>query len=265
MHNLWSGTTEVNEGSVTFSTDPSLRRTVLVSNIPANIALTQVLDRVRGGKITNATFLETSKIKLENNRALGTNAVMVTFLGTDRAKAYVDHCKETAGIFFWSNKWQAPIKAKIDLVETPSRPIPFTLQRDIREHGLSRLLYIHDAPRSLSPEQVVAEIQRADGTISYPVKAGYDEDGIMGIHFKSIQDAAAAWQAVDRNWQAFQGMDKGFLLDPCGRPLSSLAEVMGSVGPDEGGSGKSGHDEDAGGGEEALVNPDEIELEEDEA
>jgi hypothetical protein len=71
------------------STDPSLRRTVLVTNIPVGMALSNVLDdHLKSDRILAAKFAGTAGMK--TTPAIESNAAIIEFLDNGDAQMYVD-------------------------------------------------------------------------------------------------------------------------------------------------------------------------------
>lgn len=209
--------------------DPTDTRTVLISNIPPNIILAEVLDKVRGGKILSAVFLSSAGMK--TTPPIETNAVMVTFLHSERAKEYVEVCSKH-WIFFWSTEWDAPCKATVSLIQTPSQCLHASFHENIRREGLSRILYLADNG-TYEPDDVVHRILRFDtdfdrgglGVCKYPVRSGRDKDGIMFLEYTKIEDAVNAKGALKVIHWDFGGMSKGYLPDPCEKAAEGLREV----------------------------------------
>lgn len=225
------------------STDSTLFRTVLISNIPITATLSEILSRVRGGKIVSANFLETAGMK--TNPPTETNAAIIVFLGAQRAKAYVDFCKDNP-IFFSCTNRTAQVKAKVELVRTPSRPLHPKLLADF-QNGLTRVLFIIDDKSRWRIDEIVAEF--ANCGIGTPLNTGRDRDGILFFEFADARDAGAAWAVVDRHHWVFCDASKGFFPDPCARPFGTLKSEsqVGEAKADE------SMREDEGGSEERVV------------
>ncbi|KAF2480755.1 hypothetical protein BDY17DRAFT_199852 [Neohortaea acidophila] len=199
--------------------DENLFRTMLISNIPANITLTDILSAVRGGKIVSTRFFET--VGMRTNPPIQTNAATIEFLGSNAAKACVDFVKANP-IRFWSTTEDAPVQAKVEMLRmAPTRPLDPQLLADFRE-GLTRVLFIIDTDARWTAEQIVSEFVR--GEVTRPLKAGRDEDGILFFEFGDAKSAGEAWRVVDRCYWFFGGAQKGFFPDPC---AGSLEEVRG--------------------------------------
>lgn len=203
------------------SDDPRTHRSVLITNIPPNTTLSQVLDRVKGGKIVSATYMETAGMRtkpyMETNSAL-----IVFFAGRDAAK-FVQHSKENKFIFFWSEKWEAPFKATAKMLDSPSRPIPQALLKGILQDGMTRMVFVHGGPPGLTPRLVMEHVVEGNDSIKQPLNMGVDQDGVMFLEFASIAEAKAVWQAISKT---FTGLSRGFLRDPCERPLDTVQNAQ---------------------------------------
>ncbi|KAK5122506.1 hypothetical protein LTR85_004090 [Meristemomyces frigidus] len=214
--------------------DPSDLRTVLISNIPPNIVLPEVLEKVRGGRIVSANLIPTAG--MSTKPLMEMNAVMVTILYARDAQAYVDFCTSKTCIFFWSEYWDAPFKARVSVLPTASRHIdPAFFKPDT-----TRILYLADSG-SWDAEKVVAMITRwwrsdfeTNRTMAAapPMRYGRDQDGILCFQFASMSAASLAKTALEYYGNQFGGMSKGFLPDPCARAVEGLLEVAEAKAPE---------------------------------
>ena len=190
--------------------DKSHRRTVLISKVPANISLAEVLSRVRGGQIVSSVLLATAGMK--TTPYMDTNAVMFQFLCAEDAERYVNHCAENP-VRFQSGNGDISLQANVELVPTATRPLLPYLLHDIGQHSLTRVLYVFDPCDQWTPETVTDKFTRYYG-IKIPLNAGRDKDGVMLFEFSGMAEAKTAWEMVDRDLEAFGTVEKGFLPDP---------------------------------------------------
>ncbi|TKA73765.1 hypothetical protein B0A55_07126, partial [Friedmanniomyces simplex] len=238
--------------------DPSTLRTVMISNIPPNTTFAEVLDKVHRGKVLTATYLPLSEMRTKP--AIQVNAVMVTFLYAGDARAYTEACAKIF-LFFWSEKWEAPIKATVVHVQTPVRS-PRTLPsvKQIRNERLSRVIYLLDNGTKTA-ERVISVVfsvlaQRFAGEYEYaryPVRTGRDQHGVLFFEFASVGDAVVFKQAINGLGWEFGDMGKGFLGDPCEMRKKGREEVGGVKGEDSVVEGTGGNHE---GDEDGEVEPD---------
>ncbi|KAI5358528.1 hypothetical protein Slin15195_G109760 [Septoria linicola] len=181
-------------------------RTVLISDIPIGTSLAEVLDHVRGGNVFSAICLDTAGMR--TTPPLTTNCALVTFVdGRQARKSVKSH----------STSRSYPFTVK--LLETVSRPIPGRVQADIKQHNLSRILFVHDSKRLWTPNEVVLQLMRSG--VRNPLKAETDAEvsGLMLFHFASMAEAKTAWNAVRRDHTFFGDVECGFFADPCGKPM----------------------------------------------
>ena len=205
---------------------------MLVTNIPSNIALADVLEKVRGGKVLSAVLMPTAEMRTKPGMEM--NAVMVTFLDVDAAKDYLQACEKT-WLYFWSTHWDAPLKATISLVPTPGRQVSNRLKAE----QLSRIVYLADGGICELVDVVASILDRAhkDGerlrrAPVRPLRAGRDKDGIMTLEYATVGDAGAAKMALDNMEDKYGAMSKGFLMDPCAKPVAELKAVAEANTPD---------------------------------
>ncbi|CAK4013220.1 Hypothetical predicted protein [Lecanosticta acicola] len=201
------------------SDDPRTRRTVLITNIPINITLSDVLDKVKGGKILSAHYAATAGMRTQPY--METNSVLVVFLVGRDAADFVRYSNEKKFLFFYSKKWEAPFKATATILDSPSRPISLAVQRDI---GVTRVVFLHGVPPQVSDQELVDELALRHPNVKKPLKSGLDEDGIMFFEFASMNDASAAWKALGIYFNG--SVNRGFLRDPCDMPLDCIPNAV---------------------------------------
>lgn len=203
------------------SDDPRTHRSVLITNIPPSTTLPQVLDRVKGGKIVSTTYMETAGMRTKPH--MKTNSALVVFLAGRDAAKFVQHSKENQFIFFDSEKREAPFKATAKMLESPSRPIPQALMKSILQDGMTRVVFVHGGPPGLTPRLVMEHVLEESDCIKQPLKMGVDQEGVMFFEFAGIAEAKAVWQAIGK---IFTGLSRGFLRDPCERPLDTVPNAQ---------------------------------------
>ncbi|KAK5735275.1 hypothetical protein LTR17_008282 [Elasticomyces elasticus] len=236
--------------------DASVLRTVMISNLPPNVTLAEVLDQINnGGKILATTYLPLSELLRKSGVMV--NAVMVTFLYAGDARKFVGVCEKEL-LLFYDEKWEQWVKATVTHVQTPVRGAPGDLSfKQIREEGLSRVVYLIDDGAIKDPASVVSKVmsvlaQRSgrggycEG-VRYPVKMGRDGDGVLGFEFGGIGDAVVMRRGLEVLWGEFGGMGKGYLGDPC---EAKVGGVCGEEGVEGGGDGDV---VERGGGEKQVV------------
>ena len=204
------------------STDDNRFHTVLISNIPTNISLSEIISKVKGGNIVSATFVQSAG--MQTKPPIKTNGAMIIFLSSHRAKAYATFCRQNH-LTFYSSGSQALVEAHVSHMLTPTRPLHPALLHNFRERGLTRVLFIIDAEHRWTAGEVTAELIRY--AVTAPLEAGRDQDGIMFFEFADVRDAKAAWNVVDMDHWFFGGASKGFLPDSCARALETILQDGG--------------------------------------
>ena len=183
-------------------------RTLSITNLPLNISLSALLNRVRGGLLVTARLLDTSEIT-------GSFSALITFLLEDSAKAFEDFA-ESHPIYF-SGK-----RAQVQLVKTPTYPLSPNLFAAIHDHKHTRSLKVSPLRRSIVPAELrlVLRVHRAMAidAIEY-MQLGVD--GALNLRFSSIEHAGKA-QGILSTRNHGRDYAVSFVEDPCALPLESL-------------------------------------------
>ncbi|KAF2765182.1 hypothetical protein EJ03DRAFT_355122 [Teratosphaeria nubilosa] len=210
--------------------DPATLRTVQISNLPSDITLAKVLEKVKGGKILSATYIETSKLKVKP--LIQTDLVFVTFLDAKAAKNFAEDAAKNWICYFFK-KWDQPIKATASLLQAPARQITARELDSIRCHDHTRILYILDK-NTLSPTKAEDLLMDFDtgkngmNVLKRAIRSGRNQRGAVVFEYASIVDAVNARSAVAYMHWEFGGMEAGFLPDPCDTSSASTAETDAS-------------------------------------
>ena len=223
------------------STDEGMFHTVLISNIPSDNTLFDILSNVRGGKIVSATFLKTAGMKMKP--PIETNGVMIVFLEAWQAKTFLNFCAVNR-LSLWSMKRSLPAEADVKLLKTPTCPPNRELVYAARNGDLTRVLFVIDDQHLWTSGEVVEQMVRYNRASSdsnkrllqRPLTSGRDNDGILVFEFSDVRDAALAWYIIDADGDFFDGASKGYLPDPCDRSLSTLQDRGVDTAP-KGGEG----------------------------
>ncbi|KAI7489262.1 hypothetical protein KC351_g1440 [Hortaea werneckii] len=202
-------------------------RTAEIKNIPPEIPLTAVLEKVRGGKVMRSVLMRTIIVK--SKPEMVGNTALITFKGERNAKAYVDECAEIQSIFFWSEQRNAHVKAEVSICPTPSNNCPgFLLQRA----EYTRIIYLADNG-AFSPELVVGAVlkvysrsleeRRSPGV---PLRMGRNRDSnSLIMEWALLRDGFNAKNALDKMQWLIGGCEVGFLPDYCAGSVGTLKEV----------------------------------------
>ncbi|KAF2212598.1 hypothetical protein CERZMDRAFT_84257 [Cercospora zeae-maydis SCOH1-5] len=187
--------------------DHDSQRTVLVGNIPTSATLFEVLEAVRGGPVFSSIFVETTGMRTKP--AIDTNTALVTFVRGGSARAFV---KQSTRHPSSTNTFS------VRLLPSTSRPIPARLLSDIRQHHLTRILFINDTGQVWTANEVALQLIH-DG-VRHPLQAESHAEvpGLLLFHFASIAEAETAWFVVGRDHAFFGNVERGYFADPCGTP-----------------------------------------------
>jgi len=203
-----------------YAHDPSTLRTVMITNIHPGNTLADVLDKVYGGTILTATYLPLSEMRTKP--AMQTDSVMVTFMYASDACVFAKDCARHF-LFYWSEKWESPIKATVTHIQTPVR-IPGHVPgiQQIRNDGLSRVIYLRDGGDT-EPEGIMSAVlsvlaprsARSYQYAKYPLRMGRNRDGVLFFEFATVEDAVIVKQTMDGVRFNFEHLGSGYLEDPC--------------------------------------------------
>lgn len=204
--------------------DRDVYRTVLVTYIPSNVSLGQVVEKVRGGMIVKASALNT--VGLKTKPTIKTLSAMIVFFSSESAQSYVEHCKHNGLCFPSTSNPDISIMLKAEVVKTPTWPLDNKTIRDITTRNLTRCIDIHSLSPDTTVSVVLAALRREDDSISYPLKAEIDATGVMHLEFASIKDACkVANILVHTPYRIDSRLQWGFVPDPAAMPLSTLESL----------------------------------------
>ncbi|RDW68534.1 hypothetical protein BP5796_09191 [Coleophoma crateriformis] len=132
-------------------------RGVLITNIPKQLQLRDVLFKVRGGEVIKAVMVDTRFLR--NDASMPFNSVLVTFLKQRNAEAYVEFARANP-IYFPStseygkvNLWSAVVK----LIDTPTYPSTSAVTNILR-FGQSRHITINNIPPEFNLEGLLYDL-----------------------------------------------------------------------------------------------------------
>ena len=192
-------------------------RTILISDLPANSTLREVLSKVRGGTVVDAKLLDTMKM-------IGAKSALVTFLHEHAAHDYEEYAK-THRIMV-NNR-----VVKIAALPTPTYPMKPGLRTATKDHRHTRCLEVHNFPR-----RRVSEVKlRADLRVCPEMHgdrleyANLRKDGILELHFSSIDHAGRGFGMLT-SFRMYSGCKARFVQDPCAQPVETLNQEFGGPG-----------------------------------
>lgn len=197
------------------SPDPTLRRTILITNIPTSTALTTVLDNIQGGRLLRIRYVDTAR--MQTRPPIETNTVLIEFIANIDARRFCASYTKDPMTLLSGGKTHT---ANVTLIPTASKPIPFFLSRGLREEGWSRVLYVHG---DIGAEELVGKIEMAWGAPRRPLRTK-EESGLMTLEYMAVEDAVKAFEVLGQE-PAVEGMAVGFLPDPCA--IARVVEVGG--------------------------------------
>ncbi|EHL02046.1 hypothetical protein M7I_2001 [Glarea lozoyensis 74030] len=189
------------------------QETVLIGNLPHNIELRDILNRVRGGKIVSAILLDTKPLT-------GKMSALVRFVYETSAAQYISYVKENP-IYFGED--DTKLQAEIILLPTPSYPLNFGLTNAIFNLSHTRCIAIPYFPQiSISFFETSLSSTTFRQCATPPTEMWLDEDRTMHLEFASVSDAGMARGKL-YNWAPFRGLEIRSDADPCAGPVEELA------------------------------------------
>lgn len=195
-------------------------RTILITNLPAGTLLAAVLDRVHGGRVISAKFVETTGMK--TFPPINTDSALIEFYGQTMASRFVDACS-TKPISFPAADGSL-IQAEVTLLQTASREIPDHIVRGMKDAGLTRLVYLNDHRGQMTASYILRKYYSAPRVSSgdpepakYPLRQSDSGSGALRsveLEFANVEDARKVHRFLFQDPE-FSSNTKGFLMDPC--------------------------------------------------
>ena len=154
--------------------------TVMIYNLSADCTMRDVLDRVRGGKILDASLLDTSAIT-------GFMTAMLTFVESTAALAFIEHVSRhglsvsgcIVGAF---------------LVQVPTERIKLGQIRAINSQFHSRCLRVHNFPFNITREELRSDLRPSKATsIDLIESMSANADATLELRFHSVTAAQDAF------------------------------------------------------------------------
>lgn len=190
--------------------ETDIYRTVLVDNIPPNTRLFTLLQRVKGGPVLDAKFLDTISIK-------GSLSAMITFVHEHGAKAFVNGASRRPLVF-------DEIRARVILLPTPTYPMPKNLHMAITNHGHTRCLEIQNFPRGIKPAELERDLRIYQTMTAHRIESKrMRADGVLELRFTSIYYAGRAYGILNA-WSRYRRCIISFASDPCAQPWEEVPE-----------------------------------------
>lgn len=195
-------------------TDSNYMRRIIISNLPMDVELGEVLARVRGGEVVSASLLDTEKLT-------GSITAMVEFLHEDSAEEYVTYTQDHPIHFGFPEQ-----KADIVVINTPTWPLTTGSHKTLLERKQTRCLAIPSFSICLFVTTLVQNIA-GNSSIRFPalVDIYNDEDGTLYLEFSSMSAANTAYNIITR-WQIPRGRNVHFITDSCSGSMDELTSPL---------------------------------------
>lgn len=155
-------------------------RTVIISGLPVDCTMTNVLNEVRGGLILEARSLDTMTITRSKS-------IMLTFVEGTAATSLETHAKR----YGFSVQGQ---QAHVSIVRTPTTPISKKVRNGIKTSYHTRCLDVRNFPRSISPQALRYDLRPLKAsTLDFIESMNMNDEGVLELRFLSIDAAADAF------------------------------------------------------------------------
>ena len=193
------------------SSDSNYLRTIMLTNLPLETELRDVLARVRGGEVLSASLHDTRSIT-------SSLSARIVFRNEAAAEEYVLYCSQHPLAFPSTSS-----PATVTLLSTPTYPLnPRTLGRLI-SHAQTRCLSLPFFPPSFSLNGLERQLSAGNGRrADMLVEMWIDEDGTLHLHFSDVLSADAAYRILT-HFPAYRGLEVLFSDDPCAGPVEELS------------------------------------------
>jgi hypothetical protein len=191
-------------------TDTNYLRTVIITNLPADIDVRELLTRVRGGDIVSAVLMNTIKIT-------GSMSAMVQFLQECAAEDYAQYAQDHPVTFDDENQ-----RAIVTILPTPTWPLSIPSVRRIREHNQTRCLAILDFPHYLSLSGLERDLAKGNGYRAAALIEVYiSSTNTLHLEFSSVNAAGLSFGLLTTMLR-YRGLEVCFERDPCACSLDEL-------------------------------------------
>ena len=183
-------------------------RSLSLTDLPADISLSILLDKVRGGLIVAARLLDTRKIT-------NSFSALITFVLEESAMAYHEYIR-TNPVTIGGKQVQ------VQLLCTPAWPLSYSLRTAISVHHHTRCLEVFGISRSISPTVLRQDLQ-VHRTVHFDAIEFMHlrDDGVLELRFSSIEYAGKAWNILS-TWKKYRRCVVSFARDPCAMPLETM-------------------------------------------
>lgn len=192
----------------------NLYRTVTISDLPKDIKIGGLLDKVRGGQVLEAKLLDTSPI----NESL---TALVTFVLEKGAATFPKHASQNS------------LLLKTSMVSTPAWPIDPALRRDIFINGHRRCIQIRELPKTIPRAKMRHDLEQVFHDLMddrHIARLERSDKKFVAIEFSSIQYASASVAKL-KAMREYRDCSFLFIPDPCAQDwenaeVQTLAKAM---------------------------------------
>ena len=185
-------------------------RTVIISGLPLDYTMTQILNEVRGGMVLEAKSLDTTTIT-------GSKSVMLTFVKGIAATSLEAHAKRYG--FFVSGQ-----QVHVSLVQTPTTPMSKKIHDGIKTSYHTRCLDVRDFPRKITPQALRYDLKpMKTSTFDLIESMSMNAEGVLELRFLSIDAAVNAFYHLTARKYSQCQVEYG--KDPCTQPWAEEKAV----------------------------------------
>jgi hypothetical protein len=202
------------------SSDSNYLRTVMLTNLPLEAELRDVLARVRGGEVLSASLLDTRSIT-------SSLSARIVFRHEAAAEEYVLYCSQHPLAFPSTSTPESDSStsspATVTLLSTPTYPLnPRTLGR-LNSHSQTRCLSLPFFPPSFPLNELERQLSAGNGRrADMLIQMWIDEDGTLHLHFSDVRSADVAYKILT-HFPAYRGLEVLFSDDPCAGSVEELS------------------------------------------
>ncbi|KAN0122827.1 hypothetical protein V8E51_001153 [Hyaloscypha variabilis] len=197
--------------------DSNYFRTVMLTNLPPDTSIRDVLDRVRGGEVLSAILLDTKSIT-------GSLSARIVFRNETAAEAYTLYCTSHLLLFPSSSDPSSDTQqATATHLQTPTFPLSSRHLSRLTTHAQTRCLALPSFPPSFSLNTLERHLSKGSGVRGDMLAETWiDEEGTLHLQFSSVFWAGAAF-GILTSFAMYRGLEVLFADDPCAGPVEELS------------------------------------------
>ncbi|KAH0380099.1 hypothetical protein KCU92_g7795, partial [Aureobasidium melanogenum] len=204
-------------------------RTVLVTDIPKDRSVADVMGMVSGGVIVKVQSMDTTWTTKGKT-------MIISFLHGKDACSFLRSVEDK-------------VEPKFSLLQSPSYPVNGWLADDMIYNGITRCLAIHGLHEDMTMGALCAATRQRGLKCDSVLNASRDEDGVCHLEFTSVTAALAGyWALKDNLFRRFTRIMHE--ADPCDCQIPDMTAEGGLEEERETESSEDGEIEDSGDGTE---------------